>query len=322
MLVIGLGLLVVGGNCVTDGSASVARRLKMSGLLVGLTIVALGSATPDLVVGIFSTVNGKSQFAVGDVVGSTIFDFLLVIGIMAIVKPINIASETFKGDLPIAVVACWALFFLADDRLIDHASANIIDRSDGLVFLTGLGLFTAYTILSTKSAKLSNTSVGSTPEPAGKEMPVWRVVAYIAGGLAALVAGGQWFVDGASGIATKSGMSEALVGLTVVAIGGSLPDLATSLIATLKNQPGIALGNIIGGSIYNVLLVLGTCSLIDPLKCGTISQIDFLTMLFSAVIVWIFAYTGPNKTHVIGKGEGIVLVLCYIAYMTYVIMGK
>lgn len=328
VLVLGMGLLVLGGNWVTDGSASVARRLKMSGLLVGLTVVALGSATPDLVVGIFSTINDKSQFAVGDVVGSAIFDFLLVIGIIAIVKPIKIGVDTLRSQLPVAILACWILFFLADDTLIDQATANIIDRSDGLVFLTGLGLFVAYTIMSAKAVKTTAPGVPGAPDPVtsapapAKEMPVWKAVACIIGGLGALVLGGQWFVDGASGIATRSGMSEALVGLTVVAIGGSLPDLATSLIAAIKNQPGIALGNIIGGTIYNVLLVLGTCAVISPLRCGTISQIDFLSMLGAAVLALIFAATGPRKIHVVSRGEGIILVVCYVAYMTYIILNK
>lgn len=315
----------------TDGGASVARRLKMSGLLVGLTIVALGSATPDLVVGIISTVNHRSQFAVGDVVGSAIFDFLLVVGVMAIYHPIKISTDTFRGDFPIAILSCWVLFFLADDILVDGASFNSIDRSDGLVFLTLLGLFVSYTIMNASKTQVQ-APVAAPPAPdphskakaaaPAKEMPLWQSIVYIVGGLAALVAGGQWFVDGASGIATRSGMSEALVGLTVVAIGGSLPDLATSLIAAIKNQPGIALGNIIGGTIYNVLLVLGTCSLISPLKCGSISQTDFLTMLAAATMVWIFAATGPRKTHVVSRAEGIVLVVCYIAYTVYLILTK
>lgn len=332
LLLIGLGLLVAGGSFVTDGSSSIARRLHMSGLMVGVTIVALGSAAPDLVVGVVSTLNGKSQLAMGDVVGANLFDFLLVVGVIALVRPIEVTRPTLIGDFPVAVLACWMLFFLADDILIDGASANVLNRGDGLVMLCGVGLFMAYAIsaskcpadtmastLQTGAAKCEGSACAASPR---KEMAAWKGVALIVAGLGALVLGGQWVVDGASGIAKHFGMSEAMVGLTIVAIGSSLPDLATSLVAALKNQPGIALGNIIGGCIYNVLLVLGTCSVIKPIDGGDITQVDFITLVGAATLVWIFAATGKKGKHVIDRAEGAILVCGYIAYMAYLVLAK
>lgn len=321
-LIGGLALLVLGGNLVTDGSASIARRLHMPGFLVGITVVALGSATPDLVVGVVSTIHNKTELAIGDAVGATIFDLLLVVGVIALIKPIKANRATLTIDFPMAMFATLILFFLADDRLIDGATSDLLLRSDGLVMLAVLGMFMAYTVMASRMPATSMPDRVQQHSDAGavaKEMNAWLAVAFIVGGLVALVAGGQWFVDGASDIAKRAGMSEALVGLTVVAIGSSLPDLATSAIAAVKNQPGIALGNIIGGSIFNILLVLGASSLIRPLQGSTISQVDFLVLVGSAALVWLFAATGKQGS-ALGRVKGAVLVLCYLAYMAYLIV--
>ena len=312
-LLAGLALLVVGGNWVTDGGAAIARRLHMSEMLVGLTIVAFGSATPDLVVGVISTLGGHSQLAIGDVLGANIFDFLLVIGILAVMRPLQPSALTLRRDLPVAALVALILFVLSDDRLIDAMPANMLDRSDGLVMIILLGVYLFYTVLGARSEQ---------PQPDSQTVVMrWCLAALaLVAGLTALVAGGRLFVDGASAIALHFGWSEGLVGLTVVAIGGSLPDLATSVIAAAKNRPGIALGNIIGGGIMNVLLVLGVSASIAPLGTGTINLVDFLTFVGSAFLVWGFA--ALNRRHTIGRAAGVLLIALYIGYIAYLVLCK
>lgn len=313
-LVAGLALLVLGGNWVTDGGAAIARRLRMSEMLVGLTIIAFGSATPDLVVGVISTLGGHSQLAVGDVLGANIFDFLLVIGILAVMRPLQPSAMTLRRDLPVAALVALVLFVMSDDGLIDGMPSNALDRSDGLVMLILLAVYLVYTVLGARTAQQS------TPTSSAREMAWWLAALALCGGIGVLVLGGSLFVDGASAIALHLGWSEGLVGLTVVAIGGSLPDLATSVIAAAKGRPGIALGNIIGGGIFNVLLVLGVSATIAPLGTGTINLVDFLTFVGSAALVWGLAAFG--RRHTIGRAGGVLLIALYVAYTAYLTLCK
>lgn len=321
LLLIGLALIVAGGNYVTEGSVTVARRLKVSGLVIGLTVVAFGSSLPDLVVCLTSTIRHKSELALGDVVGADIFDLLLAVGITALVRPIPIDKGTLRVDLPLVVFSAFVLFFCADDLLID-GTPNIITRSDSLIMLLCFGIFMVYTFVSSKQPDLapqqasSGTATAQTPLPGKKQL--WLAAFYIVGGLAALIFGGQWIVDGASGIAVKAGMSEAMVGLTIVAIGSSVPDIATSVIAALKNQPGIALGNIVGACIFDILFALGVCGLISPLEAQNITYVDFATLTCASLLVWFFAIRGLPRS--INRWEGAVLTLLYCGYMTYLVL--
>ncbi len=321
LLLIGLALIVAGGNYVTEGSVTVARRLKVSGLVIGLTVVAFGSSLPDLVVCLTSTIRHKSELALGDVVGADIFDLLLAVGITALVKPIPIDKGTLRIDLPLVVFSALVLFFCADDLLID-GTPNIITRSDALIMLLCFAIFMVYTFVSSRQPDLTpqSASSGSTSAPAplpGKKQ-LWLAAFYIVGGLAALIFGGQWIVDGASGIAVKAGMSEAMVGLTIVAIGSSVPDIATSVIAAVKNQPGIALGNIVGACIFDILFALGVSGLISPLEAQNITYVDFATLTGASVLVWFFALRGKPRS--INRWEGAVLTLLYCGYMTYLVL--
>lgn len=322
-LILGIILIIAGGNYLTDGASAVARHFKVSNLVIGLTVVAFGSSTPDFVVCLTSTLSGKSQLALGDVVGANIFDILLVVGIVALVNPIHISKDMLWKDLLMLALASLALFFCGDDRLFD-GTADYISRSDGLMLLAFFAIFMAYTfemarepqplVPANATGNTSNKDAGG-----GKGMKMWLAAVCIAGGLAALVVGGNWIVDGASGIALKAGLSEGMVGLTIVAIGSSVPDLATSVVAAVKKQPGIALGNVVGACIFNVFFIIGLCATIRPLDTGTISLVDFSTLVGGSLLLWLFGQIIGKR--VITRGEGVVLALGYVAYITYLIVN-
>lgn len=322
-LILGIILIIAGGNYLTDGASAVARHFKVSNLVIGLTVVAFGSSTPDFVVCLTSTLSGKSQLALGDVVGANIFDILLVVGIVALVNPIHISKDMLWKDLPMLALASLALFFCGDDRLFD-GTADYISRTDGLMLLAFFAIFMAYTfemarepqplVPANATGNTSNKDAGG-----GKGMKMWLAAVCIAGGLAALVVGGNWIVDGASGIALKAGLSEGMVGLTIVAIGSSVPDLATSVVAAVKKQPGIALGNVVGACIFNVFFIIGLCATIRPLDTGTISLVDFSTLVGGSLLLWLFGQIIGKR--VITRGEGVVLALGYVAYITYLIVN-
>lgn len=351
-LAIGLVLILLGGSMVTDGAESIARRFRISEVVIGLTVVAFGSSTPDLVVSLMATVSHKSGLALGDVVGANIFDILLVTGVVAIVSPVALSPKMATKNLPMLFLSSLALFFCGDDILIDDSTVDVVSRTDGLLLLCFFMIFMSVTLamrndpspsisvpesgtLKREQAELKNLKskinmlenrvlsrlhirMGEKPESNIKSLGLGVSAIYVVGGLAALVVGGNWIVDGASGIAHKAGLSEALIGLTVVALGSSLPDLATSLIAALKNRPGLAIGNIVGACIFNVFFIIGTCSVVAPLKADNITFVDFGTLLLGAFMVMVFANMG--KRHLLTRWQGWILVLSYVAYMSYLII--
>ncbi len=345
--VLGLVLLILGANYVTDGAVAVARRFKVSNLIIGLTVVALGSTMPDLVVCVESAFHDKPTLAVGEVIGSNIFDLLLVVGIMGLVRPFKVSRIMRTQDLPILFIASAALWIAGDTVLFDGARHNVINRSSGIMLIVIFIFYMWFMILSSKSNPSDDSddeesAPAPQPQSSGVNMGIasahsikcemsavkaqmtklrsrlWFSWLLIAGGLAALVVGGNWVVDGASGLALKIGMSQAMVALTVVAIGNALPDLVTSVTATLKGASGIAFGNIVGSCIINALLTIGISSLVIPLKADSIGFIDFFTLASAAALLWILPMF--TKNHYLGRGSGIVLTLLYVAYMVYTIV--
>ncbi len=319
-LILGLAMLVAGANYVTDGAVAVAKRFKVSNLIIGLTVVALGSTMPDIVVCVESAFQNKPAMAVGEVIGSNIFDLLLVVGIMGLVRPFKVSEILRNQDLPILFIASAALWVAGDTVLVDGALHNIINRSAGIMLLVIFVFYMWFMILSSKKTSDSqeDTDTGDVSTPAIATRKPWVSWLMIAGGLGALVVGGNWVVDGASGLALKVGMSQAMVALTVVAIGNALPDLVTSVTATVKGASGIAFGNIIGSCIINALLTIGLSAVVIPLKADTIGFVDFITIVGASVLLWLF----PKfvRSHSIGRVFGIVLVLLYAAYMTFTVI--
>lgn len=318
-LCLGLAFVLGGANYLTEGASSVARRLKMSDLIIGMTIVAIGSSTPDLVVSLTSTFQDKGAMAIGNIVGANIFDILLVVGLCAVIHPITIGKSTLQKEFPMVLLSSIVLGLMACDMLIDHLPKNFIDRSDGLILLCFLTIYGYVTYKIATSPDTSSQSAGNNEVSSNKFNP-WIASIMIAGGLAGLVIGGNWFVNSASQIALKSGMSESLVSLTIVAIGSSLPDLTTSVVAAVKGHSGIAIGNVVGSCVINVFFIVGLCSTIKPLYLGTINAIDFGVLALGSLLIMIFGWKWGHST--INRSEGLILVTLYATYLVYLILSK
>ena len=313
LLVGGLLLILWGANALTDGAASVAKRFHISNLVIGLTIVAFGTSAPEFVISFLSSFNGSAGLAIGNVVGSNIFNCLMIVGVTAIVAPIPVGKGTLAKEIPLCVLSSIVLFLCANDILLDGGAANVISRSDGLMLLCFFAIFVGYTFAIAKNG-------AGEEEGEIKSFPVWKSVLFILLGLGALIGGGQLFVNGASGIARSLGVSESIIGLTLVAGGTSLPELATSVSAALKKNPGIAIGNVIGSNLFNAFAVLGASATISDLPLGGITNFDFATLIMASVLLWIAGFFMGKR--IITRPEGIFLVACYVAYTTYLIMQQ
>ena len=310
-LIGGLALILLGANGLTDGAAAVAKRFHISDLVIGLTIVAFGTSAPELVISTMAALGGSAEMAIGNVLGSNIFNVLMIIGVTALVMPIQVGQGTLSKEIPLVVLASFALAFMANDVLLDGDNANIISRIDGLVLLAFFLIFLRYTFA------IAHNGGDEAEGEKIKEMPIWKSALFILGGLAGLIYGGQLFVDGASGIASSLGVSESIIGLTIVAGGTSLPELATSVTAALKKNSGIAVGNVIGSNLFNIFLVLGCSATISPLPMGGINNVDMAVLIGSAVLFWLVGWFFKKRT--ITRVEGALLVLCYVAYTAFLI---
>ena len=251
LLVGGLLLILIGANGLTDGAASVAKRFRIPSIVIGLTIVAFGTSAPELAVSVSSALKGSADIAIGNVVGSNIFNTLMIVGCTALFAPIVITRNTLRKEIPLCILSSIALLICANDILLNHATENVISITDGLLLLCFFAIFMGYTFA------IASGSNGEGQDEEIRQLPMCRSILYIIGGLAGLIFGGQWFVEGASNIARSLGVSESIIGLTLVAGGTSLPELATSIVAALKKNPEIAIGNVIGSNLFNIFFVLG-----------------------------------------------------------------
>lgn len=313
--VIGIVLIIAGANYLTEGASALARRFGVSPLVVGLTIVAFGTSSPELIVSLMSALKGNSDIAMGNVVGSNIFNVLVIGGITALVAPITVTRSTVRREIPLVLLASLVLSVMALDRVFagTGATENILSRSEGIVLLCFFLIFLTYTFAIAKGDPSDpHTALAPT-----KHYPLWLLVVFIIGGLGGLVLGGELFVDAASSIARTLGMSEGFIGLTIVAAGTSLPELATSVAAALKKEPEIAVGNIVGSNIFNIFFILGTTATVTPIRIGGVSSLDFLVMSFSAILLYVFAVLFGQR--VIKRAEGAVLFLCFVLYTAYLI---
>ena len=309
LLIGGLLLILIGANGLTDGAASVAKRFRIPS--IGLTIVAFGTSAPELTVSVSSALKGSADIAIGNVVGSNIFNTLMIVGCTALFAPIVITQNTLKKEIPLCILSSIVLLICANDVLLDHAAQNVLSITDGLLLLCFFAIFLGYTFAIASNGK----SEGADEEI--RQLPIWRSVLYIIGGLAGLIFGGQWFVEGAGNIARSLGVSESVIGLTLVAGGTSLPELATSVVAALKKNPEIAIGNAIGSNLFNIFFVLGCSASITPLSLSGITNFDLLVLVGSGVLLWLFGLFFAKRT--ITRIEGSILILCYIAYTTILI---
>ncbi len=312
LLFVGLLILILGADWLVKGASSIARRYGISPLVIGLTVVAFGTSMPELSVNIYAALSGATGLAVGNVVGSNIANILLVLGASAIICSLSVKSSTVRWEIPLALLASVLVLVVGSDQLLDGAVIDVITRTDGIVLLGLFAIFMFYIIAIVKSD--SNAIEIDDSEA----LPTGRAVLYTVVGLVGLVAGGRLLVDQAVSLATLAGLSEAVIGLTVVAIGTSLPELATSVVAAWRKQVDIAVGNVIGSNIFNVFLVLGVSSVIAPLPVRDGFVVDALVMIAATLFLSVALFLG-KRGH-IDRWQGILFVLLYFAYVTYLLL--
>ena len=319
-LVVGLALILVGANLLTDGASAIAKRWGVSDMIVGLTVVAFGTSAPELVISIVSAINGSGELAIGNAVGSNIFNILAIVGVTAMVKPIKVERTTLTADIPLVVLSALVLLAMGMGPWLGDDTGRTLWRSNGIVLLLFFAIFMRYTFSIAKAAP-SHSEPEPRQETSQLEVPVpmWKACGMIVLGLAALVWGGDIFVDSASSLARAMGVSDAVIGLTIVAAGTSLPELATSVVAATKGRPGLAVGNVIGSCLFNIFFVLGLSAVIRPLPLGSIGNLDLLVMTGAALLFWLFGWIIRHRT--ITRIEGIILVLLYIAYTIVLIVN-
>lgn len=310
-ILIGFVLLIKGADYFVDGASSIAKTFRIPALIIGLTIVAFGTSAPEAAVSITSAIQGQNEIAVGNIVGSNIFNLLLVVGVAAFICPLKVKKSIIVKEFPFTLLSGFVLIVLAHDIIFQGATANVLTRADGIMLLVLFGIFMYYLI----ELALTSKEEANDDEDI-KEMPLSKSILISIGGVVAIVLGGKLVVDAASNIALAWGMSESLVGLTIIAIGTSLPELVTSIVAARKGESDIALGNVIGSCIFNVFFILGISAAIHPIAIGSEVIFDMVIMLIVTIIAYIFAITKRN----INKIEGTILALAYVAYMTFIII--
>ena len=319
-LILGLVLILWGANALTDGSSAIAKRWGVSDLVIGLTVVAFGTSAPELTISIISAITGNAGMAIGNVVGSNIFNVLVIIGVTALFSPIKIEKNIMTNEIPLVVLSALALLAIGNGNLLDSSSFAEIRRTDGILLLFFFMIFVRYTFSQARKQPEIREKPADDPAPSSKsEMKMWKAALWVVLGLCCLVIGGDRFVAGASGIASGLGVSDAVIGLTIVAAGTSLPELATSVTAALKGKTGIALGNVIGSNIYNIFLVLGCSATIKQLPFGDINNVDLLVLSGGCILFWLFGCFFSERT--ITRPEGAILTCSYIGYITYLILN-
>lgn len=312
-LIVSLALILVGANILTDGSSAIARRMGVSDLIIGLTVVAFGTSAPELVISVTAAAQGNSAIAVGNVVGSNTLNILLIIGLTALVRPIVIRKSIMTNEIPMLILSSVILLILGYSASLDSLSVATITRVDGLLLLIFFLLFMRYTFASARtdtSATISDQATDGA-KPAGMSLP--KAIIYIVAGLAALIFGGDRFVGSASALARYIGVSEAIIALTIVAVGTSLPELATSIVAAVKDKPALAVGNVIGSNIFNALFILGTASVVAPLPFGGVTLFDLWTLVGASFMFLLFGWI--IRRHTITRAEGALMTAAYIAYI-------
>lgn len=310
LLVIGFVFLVKGADAFVEGCSSVAKRFHVPTLIIGMTIVAMGTSLPETAVSITASISGNNTLAVSNAVGSNIFNLMVVVGVCAVLTPLAVQVGILKRDFPLSIACAILLLILgAIDMTLGHV--------DGVVFIVLFAFFILYMIRSARNA--GNGAEGEEDEllAEAEEMPVMSVpksLIYIVAGGVAIALGSDWVVDGATTVASAMGISQTLIGLTVVAFGTSLPELATSIVAAKKKEVDMALGNVIGSNIFNILMVLGIASAVSPVAFLTENVIDIVILIIFSAIVWVLAWTKKE----LNRKEGILMLILYAAYVVYI----
>lgn len=307
--VAGIVLVILGADWLTKGASGLARRFNISELVIGLTIVALGTSLPEFVISVGSAIKGNSGISLGNIMGSNIFNGMLILGTTALITPVKFNARMLTRELPFNMLASIVLLLVSGSMLMGGADGEYITRSGGLILLCFLAVFIRYTF--------SIPSDGEDDAPV-QPLSVLKIVLFIVGGLAALIFGGNLFVDGAVEIATVLGLSEAVIGITIVSAGSSLPELAVSVSAARKGNVGIALGNVLGSNIINIFFILGCSATITPIALTGFSCVDYYVLIASSLLIYcVGRFWGKS---VINRWEGAVLLIGYVLYTAYLLM--
>lgn len=307
LFIIGLTVLIYGANLLVDGGAALAHRLNVSNIVIGLTVVAFGTSAPEFVVNIVSSIEGSSALALGNVLGSNIFNILAILGITALIYPLSIKRTTTWIEVPLTVFAAILLLIM-----VNSEPAGMITRGEGIILLFFFIVFLIYTfVLSKKSGDAEEVEI--------KPYTLKKSILFVVIGLAGLVIGGRMLVMGAVNMAQMFGISERIIALTIVSIGTSLPELATSVVAARKKNTDIAIGNVVGSSIFNTFLILGASAILNPIAVSPTSLIDLAVNIIASVLLFVFIFTGKGRK--INQWEGVLFLALYAAYLVLLISG-
>jgi cation:H+ antiporter len=308
--ILGFVILIGGATLLINGAANIGMRLGIPEGITGLTIVAIGTSLPELIINVFASANGNTDLAISNVLGSNIINILVIVGITALISPIPVFKYTYYRDIPFSLFAVGLLFFMVQDSWWTSEGLKVVDNIDGIIFIVILIIFLYVYFRSSKRSQAESIKV--------KARPAWLAIIFILIGIAGLYFGGEWIVDGAIFVAGELGMSEATIGLTIIAMVTSLPELITSIIASMRGNPEMAIGNAVGSCIFNILLVLGVSSIISPLPFHSGSMIDLIVVLVATVTLVAFVYTGKGRQ--ISRVEGGLMLLMYGGYLWWVLM--
>ena len=319
-LIIGFFLLIKGADIFVSGASNISKKLGIPSVIVGLTIVSLGTSAPELAVSVISSIEGSNEIAVGNVLGSNLFNTLMVLGVTTIIMALTIKKSDIKRDFSINILVTILLLILTFTTLLGGED-NYISRLDGIILLIGCISYIIYLILSVKVGKTTSENIHEELAlESTNEVNIFKSILKLIIGVAGIIIGGQLVVDSATFIATSLGMSEKLVGLTIVAVGTSLPELVTSVVAAVKGEEDIALGNILGSNIFNILLIIGLSSAISPIAVSHNLIFDFVFLIVVTLIIGIMIFINKSEEKRFGKKEGIILVVLYVIYMIYIII--
>lgn len=313
LLIAGFAALIFGASKLVDAASSIAVGLGIPNIVIGLTIVAFGTSAPELVVNLMAAVSEKTEMVVGNVLGSNIFNILGILGICALISPLTVKSSTTWLEIPLSFLAAVCVLFIGADQYLNGAQSNVLTRSEGLILLLFFLIFLVYNLTVAKN--------GETDEKIEtKKYGTWKAILFIVLGLAGLVLGGKLIVDSAVEIAQVFGMTERVIGLTIVSIGTSLPELATSVVAVRRKNVDIAIGNVVGSNIFNIFFILGLSTAITPVPLTSESFLDIIVCITASLLLFMFVFT--DRGNRIQRWEGATFIFLYVLYIGELIMGN
>lgn len=313
LFAVGFVLLIKGADWLIDGAADIARKFRIPEIVIGLTVVAFGTSAPELAVNIIASVNGNNGLAIGNIVGSNIANVLLILGLCAMIRELTVKTATVWREIPFSLFAALILGYMVNDSMSRNSNVDVVSRADGFVLIALFGLFLFYTV------RLGKSNLTEEIPASDDARPMWKSIGMLLVGLAGLVLGGQWIVDGAVSLARLFGYSESFIGFTIVAVGTSLPELATSIVAVRKGNTDLAIGNVIGSNIFNIFWVLGLSAVISPVEFNASDNFSIFANIGVSAVLFGLLFIG--KRHTLEKWQGGLLLVAYMAYVSFLTIG-